>query len=72
MLVHEDNVTRSQWKMAKGLEQITGRDREVRGAKLKLISKGKAVYMNRGVQKLFPLEVCSVDGEPQGGTQVYK
>ena len=65
VLVHEDNVKRSQWKMAKVLEHITGRDGEVRGAKLKLISKGKAVYMNRAVQKLFPLEVCSVEGEPQ-------
>ena len=43
VLVHEDNVKRSQWEMEKVLEHITGRDGEVRGAKLKLISKGKAV-----------------------------
>ena len=48
------------------MENGESRDGEVRGAKLKLVSKGKPVFMKRAVQKLFPLEVCSVTGEIQG------
>ena len=35
VLVHEDNVKRGQWEMAKALEHIIGRDGEARGTKLK-------------------------------------
>lgn len=63
VLVHEDNVKRSNWKMGKILELIAGKDGEVRGAKLKLITKGKPTLVNRAVQKLYPLEVCSVSRE---------
>ena len=59
VLVHEDNTKRSNWKMGKVLEQIVGKDGEVRGAKLRLITKGKPFIVNRAVQKLYPLEVSS-------------
>ncbi|XP_022784024.1 uncharacterized protein LOC111324678 [Stylophora pistillata] len=67
VLVHEDNVKRSNWKMGKVLELIAGKDGEVRGAKLKLITKGKPIFVNRAVQKLYPLEVCSVTRESDEG-----
>lgn len=38
VLVHEDNVKRSNWKMGKVVGLITGKDGEVRGAKLKFIT----------------------------------
>ena len=60
VLVHEDNVKRSDWKMGKVLECIVGKDGVVRGAKLKLITKGKPVIVSRAVQKLYPLEVSCV------------
>ena len=59
VLVHEDNTKRSNWKMGKVLEQIVGKDGVVRGAKLRLITKGKPFIVNRAVQKLYPLEVSS-------------
>lgn len=68
VLVHEDNVKRSNWKMGKVVGLITGKDGEVRGAKLKLITKGKAIFVNRALQKLYPLEVCSVTTECQNQT----
>ena len=55
VLAHEDNVKRSNWKMGKVVGLITGKDGEVRGAKLKLITKGKAIFVNRALQKLYPL-----------------
>ena len=60
VLVHEDNVKRSNWKMGKVVGLITGKDGEDRGAELKLITKGKAIFVIRALQKLYPLEVCSV------------
>lgn len=49
VLVYEDNVKRSNWKMGKILELIVGKDGEVRGVKLKLIIKGKFIFVNRVV-----------------------
>ena len=63
VLVHEDNVKRSNWKMGKVVGLIIGKDSEVRGAKLKLITKGKAVFVNRALPKLYPLQVRSVTRE---------
>ena len=68
VLVHEDNVKRSNWKMGKVVGLITGKDGEVRGAKLKLITKGKAILVNRALQKLYPLEVRSVTRECENQT----
>ena len=41
------------------MEQIVGKDGVVRDAKLRLITKGKPIIVNRAVQKLFLLEVSS-------------
>lgn len=60
VLVHKDNVKRSDWKMGKVLERIVGKDGVARGAMLKLITKGKPVIVSRAVQKLYPLEVSCV------------
>ena len=40
-------------------ELIEGRDGQVRGAKVKMFTKGKTNYLNRPLQKLYPLEVRS-------------
>ena len=60
MLVHEDNVKGSKWKMGKVLELVVGKDGVVRGVKLKVITKGKPIIVNRAMQKLYLLEVSSV------------
>jgi len=38
---------RSNWKKGKVVEQIVGKDSVVRGAKLRLITKGKPIIVNR-------------------------
>ena len=59
VLVHEDNAMRSNWKKGKVVEQIVGKDSVERDAKLRFITKGKPIIVNRAVQKLHPLEVSS-------------
>ena len=36
---------------------IKGKDNVVRGANVRVIAKGKPVYISRPVQKLYPIEV---------------
>ena len=43
-------------------ELIAGRDKEVRGARVRLVGKGKPVYLKWPVQKLYPLEVQARPG----------
>ena len=44
-------------KLAAVEELIVGKDKEVRGAKVRVVGKGKPLCLNRPIQKLFPLEV---------------
>ena len=57
VIVYEENVKWGFWKIGKVEEVIQGRDGVVRGAKVRVITKGKPVVINRPVQKLYPLEV---------------
>jgi len=50
VVVHEDGVKRGLWK-------ICGRDKEVRGAHVRVITMGRDVHITRPVQKLYPIEV---------------
>ena len=63
VLVHEDNVQRSNWKMGKVKELIVGKDREVVGVKLRLLTKGKPILFNTPLQKVYPLEVHGISEE---------
>ena len=65
--VHEDNKKRGSWKMAVVEELVKGKDNVVRGAIVRVITKGKQVRMSRPIQKLYPIEVKSVteQGKPQ-------
>ena len=57
VLVHQENISRSSWKVGVIEKVIKGRDGKVRGACVRLIARGKPVYIDRPVQKLYPLEV---------------
>ena len=48
---------------------IRGRDGMVRGAKVKVMTKGKPVLLNRPVQKLYPLEVRTETLKPPVGAE---
>ena len=56
VLVYGEHVKRGSWQMGKVVELIVGKDKVVRGAKVKLVTRGKPVEVSRSVQKLYPLE----------------
>ena len=56
VLVYEEKVSRCNWKMGVVEKLVVGKDGRVRGAKIKLIAKGKPVYIDRPIQKLYPLQ----------------
>ena len=71
-LMHKDNVKWSNWKMGNVVGLTYRKDGKVRGAKLKLITKGKAVFVNRVLQNLYPLEVHSVTRESENQTALLR
>ncbi|XP_028413913.1 uncharacterized protein LOC114536759 [Dendronephthya gigantea] len=60
--VFGEGEKRCTWKLAVVEELIVGKDKEVRGAKVRLAGKGKPRFLNRPIEKLFPLEVQSRPG----------
>ena len=62
VIVHENNVRRSSWKMGKVEELMVGKDHEVRGVKLRLVTKGKPYFLDRPLEKVYPLEVRCISG----------
>ncbi len=57
VMVEEDKVKRSMWKLGKVEKLIKGKDGEVRGATVRQCSKGRTEYLNRPIQKLYQVEV---------------
>ncbi|XP_048590618.1 uncharacterized protein LOC116613876 [Nematostella vectensis] len=59
--VHDDGSKRNQWKIAVVEQLIKGRDDIVRGARVRLVTKGKPQRLDRPVQRLYPIEVRCAD-----------
>lgn len=58
VLIHDDSLPRSNWRLGEVTELIESRDGCIRGAVLRVASKrGKHLTLRRPIQKLFPLEV---------------
>ena len=57
VIVFEEGAKRNSWKMAVIEELIHGRDNKVRGANVRVVTKGKALRLSRPLQKLYPIEV---------------
>ena len=54
----DDKVPRGQWKLGKNESLLTGKDMQVRGATVRIVTPtGKSSCINRPVNKLCPLEV---------------
>lgn len=62
VVVYEEDRKRGEWKMGVVEDLVTGRDGIIRGAEVRVITKGKPVHLSRPVQKLYPLEIRS-EGE---------
>ena len=69
VLVFDERVKRGFWKVAVVERLIKGKDGVVRGAMVKMIEKGRTKFLNRPVQRLYPLEIRSdksdVDGDAE-------
>ena len=56
--VQEEGVKKGFWKIGKIVKLIKGYDDIVRGAEVRICSKGrKPITVKRPVQKLFPMEI---------------
>ena len=63
VLIYEDNVKRTEWKMGRVEELLPGKDGITRGVKVRTCGKGMYELLNRPLQKLYPLEVSSNEAE---------
>ena len=62
VLIEEEGLPRSRWRMGKVYELITSKDGHVRGCKLRVHNENRKVsYLNRPVNKLCFFEVSSAD-----------
>jgi hypothetical protein len=57
VVVHDDNQRRGFWKLGVVEELFQGRDGLVRGAKIRVSTKGKTKSWTCPVQRLYPIEV---------------
>ena len=58
VIVFDEGAKRNSWKTAVIEDLIPGKDNQVRGAHLRVITKRKAVRLSRPIQKLYPIEDC--------------
>ena len=73
--VHEENLPRSLWRIARVESLIKGKDGHARGAIVRLVERGKkSTTLQRPIQRLFPLEVQSTSRklEPKSEPEVKK
>ena len=62
VIVYEEGKKRGQWKTGIVQTLISGRDKVVRGALVRVITKGKPIQLSRPIQHLYPLEIkCNTD-----------
>ena len=72
VLIKEDEpAPRTQWRIGKVVELVTGRDGLARGARLKVLAKGaKQTVIHRPLQKLIAFEIAESVGERDCGGEV--
>ena len=59
VLIINDNLPRSNWRLGRIAELIIGRDKQIRGAIVKTrTEQGRISNLRRPVNKLVPLELC--------------
>lgn len=71
VLVHDENLPRGLWRLGRVEQLMVGTDGNVRGAAVRVVSKGQNVtIVNRPIQRLYPLEfsVQEAAGISRGST----
>ena len=62
VIIHEECLPRSRWRLGRIISLIKGKDGHVRGARVTVITKqGKISEIERPLQKLYPLELSHSD-----------
>lgn len=73
VVVHEDEKKRGEWKIGVVESLVKGKDSVIRGAMVRVVTKGKPTHLSRPVQKLYPLEIKSKgEGLPPTDSSVQK
>lgn len=66
VVVYDEEKKRGEWKLGVVESLVKGKDSVVRGANVRMVTKGKPTHLSRPVQKLYPLEIRSKgDGLPR-------
>ena len=62
VIIHEEGLPRSRWRLGRICTLIKGKDGHVRGARVTVCTKqGKISEIERPLQKLYPLELSDSD-----------
>ena len=73
VVVVRDDTPRVSWKIGRVGELITDKDDQVRGATVKIVSKGmKRTKLRRPIQALIPLEINDAENEDAEGVTPSK
>lgn len=71
VVVFEEEKKRGEWKTGVVESLVKGKDGVVRGARVRIVTKGKPIHLSRPVQKLYPLEIRSKgEGLPRADSSV--
>ena len=68
VIIHYDKKSRALWSVAKVEKVLLSNDNKIRGATIKYFTNGKAVVINRPINKIYPIEPVkqtSVDIQPK-------
>ena len=73
VLVLEEEKKRGEWRVGVVENLVRGSDNVVRGAKVRVVTKGKPTHLSRPVQKLYPLEIKSQgEGDAERSVQAVE
>ena len=70
VLLEDDNTKRIQWKMGVVEQLITGKDGQVRGVEVRILSQGKTHVLRRPIQKIYPLEIPGVSVDKKSSSEI--
>ena len=70
VLLEDDNTKGIQWKMGMVERVITGKDGQIIGVEVRIISQGKTHILSRPIQKIYPLECPGVSVDKKALSEI--